>query len=479
MKNSFVNALKWSFLAEIFTRILQPGIFLILAIFLNPEDFGVMTSALMVIAFIEIFWEAGMSKAVIQRQTQVKEAMNVAFFINVISGFFFAAVLFFSSDFIANEIFKNKEVSKVLKFMSLMIIFASLSSMQQAYLMKYMKFDSIFWVKLVAFGVPGIISIPLAFFGYGYWALVFGAIFGQFCQLCIFWKISDWRPSFKVISKVSREISIFGSWVWLTGILIWAFAWLDMFFVGRFYGTEALGLYRFGYQFSSLIFLLLFSFLSPVLYSHLSEKVSDLRFISNYYSIVCQIISIFSVPVCFFIFIFQEPIVNIFFDQKWIGLGGIMGPLAIAHGFAWIVGMNGEFYRSLGKPHVETYALISLIGIYVFGYLYAINFDLQTFANIRMFLAILALFLHLIIISFYLKFSILTFLLKLFLYTGLLWISLTFLSSLTVDFSTYIKIFLVTILFAPFTVLAALVSFGNKIFKEIWFLINEKKNQSD
>jgi PST family polysaccharide transporter len=58
---SIKHAIKWSFFAELASKVVTPLVFVILARLLTPEDFGVVAAATMVISFSQIFWEAGMS----------------------------------------------------------------------------------------------------------------------------------------------------------------------------------------------------------------------------------------------------------------------------------------------------------------------------------------------------------------------------------------------------------------------------------
>ena len=71
-KMSSKHALRWSFLSELPTKAIQPVIFIVLGRLLTPENFGVMAAAMIVIAFSQIFWEAGMGKAFIQRRLTSK-----------------------------------------------------------------------------------------------------------------------------------------------------------------------------------------------------------------------------------------------------------------------------------------------------------------------------------------------------------------------------------------------------------------------
>ena len=101
---SFLNSLKWSFIGEIATKILQPLTFLVVVRYLTPRDYGVVTSALMVIGFCQIFWDAGLSKTLIQRKENISECTNIHFWINIVSAIIITILLFVFSNLISNSI---------------------------------------------------------------------------------------------------------------------------------------------------------------------------------------------------------------------------------------------------------------------------------------------------------------------------------------------------------------------------------------
>ena len=108
--NSIFHAFKWSAASEIISRAIQPIIFILLARLLKPEDFGVMSAALMVIGFSQIFWEAGMAKSLIQRQTNIDDASNVAFWVNLVLGFVVAVILYFAAGIVAQTFFQDSQL---------------------------------------------------------------------------------------------------------------------------------------------------------------------------------------------------------------------------------------------------------------------------------------------------------------------------------------------------------------------------------
>ncbi|MAA57007.1 MAG: hypothetical protein CL855_00800 [Cryomorphaceae bacterium] len=395
---TLIKAFKWSFLSELAAKGIQPLAFIILARLLTPEDFGVMTAALMVIAFSQIFWDAGMGKALIQRQHDILLATNAAFITNMCLAAVIGLCLFLSADFISLVIFNEERVGPVLEIMTLHVIFGAFCSVQTALLQKDMEFKKLFWVRLVATACPALASIPLAIAGFGYWALIAGAIIGQFFQAVLLWHLSSWRPSRKVDPDVTKDMVIFGAWVSVTGLLVWAYAWVDSLIVAQFLGTHILGIYRMGSQLPALVFALLLSPLIPVLYSHLSkishlnEKLKEIaeNFIGT--------LTIIAIPIAIGIFIFSSSIEEIVLGPQWSGTAIVLGVMALTHGFSCVVGMNGEFYRAMGKPSYETIASGILLTIYISSYLLVISSGLVVFVWVRFCLALVALVLHLYVL---------------------------------------------------------------------------------
>src|SRR4051812_16217606 len=78
-----VRSVKWSVLAEVTSRVSSPIIFLVLARLLAPSDFGMMTAALGIVTFAQIFWDAGLGRALVQIQDKLEDATHVVFWSNL------------------------------------------------------------------------------------------------------------------------------------------------------------------------------------------------------------------------------------------------------------------------------------------------------------------------------------------------------------------------------------------------------------
>jgi O-antigen/teichoic acid export membrane protein len=359
---NFKYALKWSFFSELVSKSIQPVIFIFLARLLTPTDFGVMTAAIMIIAFSQIFWEAGMGKAVIQLRNEIEIASNTAFWINMILATIIAILLFLFSNQIANVFFQDLRVAKVLKVMTLQLFLGALTSIHTALLQKEMLFKRLFLVRLISVILPGIASIPLALNGWGYWALVAGSLTSQLIQTIILWIIADWKPKFEFSYKIAYKLLVFGGWVALTGLLTWSWTWLDNMLVGYSFGLKEVGLFRMGNQIPLLIFGLLFSFASPVLYSRFSNTSINLEQVKADLKRIYLLIPAISFPIAILIIYNSNFIEKQILGPKWNGSGYIISAIAVKEAVLWLFAYNIEACRSIGKPHIETFvSFMSLI----------------------------------------------------------------------------------------------------------------------
>lgn len=380
---SLTHALKWSFLSELASKAIQPVIFIALARLLTPEDFGVMSAALMVIGFSQIFWEAGMGQALIQRQMNIEDAANAAFWINIGLGIIIAGLLFVAAGSIAHIFFHDERVMAVIQVMTLQVFLGAVSSVHTALLQKDMGFKKLFWVRFATVSLPGLASIPLALNGMGYWALVAGTLAGQAAQVIMLWRMSNWRPKWSFHIQVAKEMGRFGTWVGVSGLLAWFYTWADSLIVGMYLGSHELGLYRTGNQFAAMIFAILFGPIVPVLYSHFS-RVVDVSELSRQLKDVVSAIALVSIPLSFLIVSTSSIFEGMFFGEKWNGISQIIAIMGLSHGVSYIFSANGEAYRASGNPQFETYPMLIGLVVFIPVYIFSIQHGIMAFLLARL-----------------------------------------------------------------------------------------------
>jgi O-antigen/teichoic acid export membrane protein len=388
-----IGAYTWSLLGEVASRTVGPVIFLMMARLLTPDDFGVVAAATVVISLSQVISDAGLGKALIQRQTEIGESANATFWLNLAAGIVIGGVIAAGAPF-ASILFEDARVEPVIRVMALQFPISAFSSVQTALMQKKLEFNRLFWVRLITTGVPGVAAAPLAVCGFGYWALVIGNLSGQVIQSAVLWMVSPWRPSRCVNPAATRELVAFGKWVMLSGLLAWFYGWVDTLVIGRFLGFHNMGVYRTGSTLVAMTFGLIFSPLLPVLYSLFARAQHNLLQLRFALETVEHAISLIALPIGFCLYAAGDLIAETALGPQWAGAGSVIGFMALMHSFSWIVGANGEVYRAIGKPHIETWVNAAMLTLYLPAYLVSVQYGLDVFVKTRFCLALAAMLAH-------------------------------------------------------------------------------------
>ena len=402
-----LNSLKWSYAAEIVSRFIPPLVLIILTRYLPPEDFGVYASAIIVTSFVQIIWESGLGKALVQRDDDEAQTQNVIFVLNAILGLLTCLLLYVFSERIAELFFDDERIGTILRLLVLQILFGSLSSVNIFILQKRMNFNKLFFVRFTTGSAPALISVPLVLNDFGIWSLVYGQLFGAAAQFIILWVLSDFRPNFKFDYRVASEIVPFGLWVTFTAILTWLTIWIDSIIIGIFLSGAELGLYRTGTVIVSFVFGMILGPSLPVIYSYLSRKKSNPNHILRISKFVFLILSVIAIPIAIHLFVFGDIIGRVLFNLDWIGIGQVLSFMGLALGYSVVVGANGEFYRVIGKPSIETMVMASTMIIYILVFVYAAKSSFETFLYARATLSFLSLVLHFLLFQYIFKVTLL------------------------------------------------------------------------
>jgi O-antigen/teichoic acid export membrane protein len=395
VSNQLLYSLKWSALGEIASKVLPPLFYIITARLLTPEDFGVVATSAMVVAFASILWEAGLSKALIQNQEHdnLQKMSNIVFYTNMVLSLLLYIILFFTSDAIAS-FFHDERVGDVLQISGLSLLIGSLMSVQTAILQKDFDFKKLFLSRFVGAIIPGVVSVAFAYYGYGYWALVIGTIASMILQAIILWNGSRWRPKYEYDYPVAKKMFHFSKWVLLSSLLSWFFVWGDIFVLGFYFTSHELGLYRTGNYFVGAVIGVITAPIVPVMYSYFSKIQHDKEIVKKILLFSSKVVSFFVLPVGVGLYVVQNPLSDLIFGEKWLGIATVIGHLSLMHGVAWIVGLNNSAYLAIGRPDVDSKILTVNLFLYLIVYIISAQINFEFFILARFMLAAVSIFVH-------------------------------------------------------------------------------------
>lgn len=393
LSNKVAKATKWSAYAEIIGKLVGPITTMVLARVLTPEAFGVVTTLTMIIAFAEIFTDAGFQRYIIQHEFKSDEdkdkSINVAFWSNLIMSLLLWGLIAIFAEPLATLV-GNPGLGIVLVVACASIPLEAFSSIQMAVFKRSLDFKSLFYRRLVAVAIPLFITIPLALCLRSYWALVFGTIAVNLSNAIILTLQSPWKPRFYYSFARLKEMLSFSVWSMFDAILIWATNYIEIFFIGCMLSTYYLGIYKTSIttvtQFTSVIT----SAILPVIMPALSRTQHDYAAMREILLKIQKYLGILLLPIGFGIFMFSQLITDILLGRQWqeavpfIGIWGLMEVITVV--FQRIC---SNIFPAIGKPRisvtVQVLHLVVLIpAVYIsIGYGFSVLFYTRAFIRLE------------------------------------------------------------------------------------------------
>lgn len=384
VKRSAIGSIKWTVLAEVVSRSIQPIITLILARLLVPEDFGVIGVASIVVGLANIFQDFGLGKTLIQRESDVEDSANVIFWTNIVLSGLLYLILFATAP-LTSKFFHEPKVVAVIRVLCLQLVLYGLISVPQALFQRQFQFKQLFFIRLFSSAIPGLVSVPLALLGYGVWALVSGILAGSVVQVFLFWRASPWRPRLKYDLPLAQNLFKFGTWVTLEALLGWLIVWGDSIIVGRFLGTKELGIYGTGITLLAIISGFVLNPILPVAYSSFSRLQSVPLQFRDYFLKTTHLIAIIVLPIGTSVILLAQPLSSILLGEKWKGIEIVLIVVGLKDILTSIVGgINAEALRALGRPdiNVKLCVVSSVVAIPV--YIFAAHYGFLVFCLARL-----------------------------------------------------------------------------------------------
>lgn len=362
LNNKVINATKWSSITEIAAKLVNPITNMILARILLPEAFGVVATVTMIISFADMFTDSGFQKYLVQHEFKDKEEKNrnanVAFWTNFcISVFLWVVIIIFRNQLAT--LVGNTGLGHVIAIACFQLPLTSFSSIQIALYRRNFDFKALFVVRVIAVCIPFAVTIPLALFGFGYWALIIGSIVVQLSNAIILTIGSEWKPKLYYNFKILKEMLSFSIWSLIEAVSIWLTVWVDTFIIGNVLNQYYLGIYKTSTAMVNSLMGLITGSVTPVLFSTLSRLQDDERQFRYMFFKFQRLTSILVLPLGVGIYLYRDLATQIFLGGKWEEASGVIGVWALTSAITIVFSFfNSEAYRAKGRPKLSFLAQV-------------------------------------------------------------------------------------------------------------------------
>lgn len=332
LKKKTIKGVVWSSLERFSTAGINFIIGLIIARLLSPKEYGIIAMLSIFMAISQSIIDSGFSNALVRKLDRSESDYSTSFYFNVILGFIMYGVLFFSAPLIA-QFYNTPELESITKIVGITLVLGSCAIVQQAILTIKVDFKTQMKISLISAILSGLIGIIMAFNDYGVWALVGQMVSVAFFRTLLLWTIVKWIPKSGFSKHSFQHLFGYGSKLLFAGILETIYRNLYTIIIGKFFQSNALGLYSRGEQIASYPSNNITGVIQRVTFPILSQIQNDETQLKNAFTQIIKTTCFIVFPLMMFLIIVAKPLVLIILTEKWIGCVEIIQILSIS--FMW------------------------------------------------------------------------------------------------------------------------------------------------
>lgn len=335
-------------ISQVFKFVLQIGGTFLLARFLLPEDFGLIGMVTIILNFIELFKDLGLSTATIQKAQINHAQVSVLFWINIALSLLITVLVVALAPAIA-AFYGEPRLVPIVCFLSINFIIGGLTVQHLALLKRQMQFGPIARIEILSMllGVGAAVATAVA--GLGYWSLVIWRLVQSLTNLLGVWIACGWRPGGWSGAADVRAMLAFGGNMTGFNIVNYFSRNADNFLIGRLWGPQPLGLYAMAYKLLLLPVEQINAPITSVALPTLSRLQTEPEKFKRYYYQAILIIAALGMPMTGFLFASANIVIPLALGSQWVGAVPIFQWL-IPAAYVGICGVAmGWAFISLGK----------------------------------------------------------------------------------------------------------------------------------
>jgi len=307
-------------------RLIGLASIVVLARLLQPQDFGIMAMATLVIGFLELFAELGVGMMLIREREVSRSDMDTAWTIRILQGICLASVVSLAA-IPAASYFREPRLEAVVYVVALGIVIASFENIGVMFIRKELDFAKDFRYQVICKISAVAVTIALAFVLRNYWALALAQPIASLLMVVVSYRIHPYRPRFCL--QGYRKLLAFSVNIVLSNTARFFANKFDVFIVGRIASSAQMGIYTVTVELSSMPQRELTVSVGRALFPVLAKlKNAGEEMLAVFLEVIGSVAAI-CLPIGIGLWVVSEDVVRVILGSGWEGAGRLMGILAL------------------------------------------------------------------------------------------------------------------------------------------------------
>lgn len=355
LNQKFKKGIFWSFFGQFGYLIISFITNIIFARLLTPKEFGTLAIAMFFIALAKVLSESGLSGALIRKKEPTEDDYSTIFIFNLVVSLLLYIIIFFSAGYIA-DYYDDLSLKLYIRVLSSVILINAFQIIQNVRLIKELRYKQISYYSIVAVLIAAIISIGLAYFNFGIWALIVFQILNALILTLILYFREGFIKLFLFNRNSFKELYSFGMYTTISSFINSIYDNVYQLILGKYFSLNQTGYYFQAKKLSEIPVGIIKSATLGVVFSTLSNLQDQPKEFDKFYNNVVRFFTVFLGLICLLIFLFAKEIIYIIYGEKWLDSAFYMQILIISAFFY----MHEMFNRILFKVFDKTDKILYL-----------------------------------------------------------------------------------------------------------------------
>ena len=351
LKEKTIWALIWNVLDKVGQQIILFLVGIMVARILSTEDYALVGMLAIFTALANIVIESGFSAALIRKNDATEKDYSSVFYFNLAASILVYFILFFCAPFIA-DFYNQPSLTLIARIVFLAIPVNSLSLIQTTILTKQINFKKLTKVNFISLLASSLLSLYMAYAGYGVWTLVVQPVSLAIVRSMLLWVVSNWRPVREFSFQSIKELFAFASNLMLSSIINTGFLNIYSVFIGKFYPLQQLGYYSQGGKMSDMGVSTIYGSIQSATFPIFSSIQDDKERLQRAYRKTIRFTSFLTFPAMIGMVLVGNPFIRIALTDKWANAIPFFQLLCAGGIFTILTAINSNFLKVSGRSDI-------------------------------------------------------------------------------------------------------------------------------
>lgn len=351
LKQKAAKGVVWTAIQRYSGMIIQFVSGIILARLLDPSDYGCIGMLAIFMSMSQVFIDSGFDSALIQKKSPTSIDYSTVFYFNLGVAVFLYVVLYFCAPLIAT-FYRMPILCDIVRVQGLVLIVYSLNLIQRNRLRKRLQFNVLAKITIITSIISFIITVALAYIGWGVWALVTNNFIVAVIPCIYFYVTSDWRPKWEYSWASFRSLFGFGSFMLFSNLFETFCDRISSLLVGRWFNATTLGYFSKATGTSELASMSISGVVLETTYPLYSSVQDDKERMANIVKQAVTLLAYITVPLLLTLIVLAKPLIIILYSEKWLESVPYFQILCIGGMATCLQAVNTQPIAALGKSKV-------------------------------------------------------------------------------------------------------------------------------